>query len=142
MSDLPDNVVQRRDGITRMVFLVGRHALKLPQVRYGWRLFLQGLLANMQESAWNRDGGFPELCPVTFSLPGGWLVVMMRAQPLSDEDWRQFLRDRMGEDAIKTYHPRDELRSWTGGDYLIPVEIKPCSFGKLDGRIVAVDYGN
>ncbi len=41
-------------GVTRTVFLCGRLAFKLPCMRYGWRLFLQGLLANMQEREFSR----------------------------------------------------------------------------------------
>lgn len=84
------------------------------------------LLANMQE----RDFGttsWPELCPVLFSLPGGWLVVMRRAKPLTLAEWHAF----DGEAFI-----------CCSRDAILPVENKPDSFGWLDGRIVAIDYGN
>lgn len=129
------------DGVTREVFLVGRFAVKIPKLIYGWRNFLQGLLANMQEQAF-RQGEWPDLCPIVFSIPGGWLVVMRRADPVPEDRWSAFLRDRLGADAIRTIHPRDEIRSWNGGDYTVPVEVKRSSFGLLDGRIVAIDYGN
>ena len=116
-------------GATRAVILVGRWAVKLPRPT-SWRLFLSGLLANMQEREFARTG-WPELCPVLFSLPGGWLVVMPRAEPLTDGEWE--LLDIMGT--------RDK---WPDrGDYVVPVEMKRDSFGWLQRLgIVAVDYGS
>jgi hypothetical protein len=43
-----------------------------------WKHFLYGLLANMQEAQFSKTS-WPELCPVLWSLPGGFLVVMPRA---------------------------------------------------------------
>ena len=97
-------------GATRAVILVGRWAVKLPRPT-SWRLFLSGLLANMQEREFARTG-WPELCPVLFSLPGGWLVVMPRAEPLTDGEWE--LLDIMGT-----------REKWPDrGDYVVPVEMK------------------
>lgn len=110
-------------GATRWVLLVCGLALKVPRTTT-WRTFLNGLLANMQEREFSRTG-WPELCPVRFSVPGGWLVVMDRARPLDDAEWCDF------EPELFTEHP----------DYTIPVEPKQDSFGVLAGRVVAVDYG-
>lgn len=109
-------------GVTRHVLLLGSWALKFPAL-WSWRLFLSGLLANMQERDFSR-AGWPELCPVLFALPGGWLVVMRRAQPVPEDMELDFqaLIDRP--------------------DYQIPAEPKRDSWGLLDGRIVAVDYGS
>lgn len=114
-----------RRGITREVVLTRRYAIKVPRMVYGWRMFLCGLLANMQERAFGRCG-WPELCPVVFSLPGGWLVVMRRAQPLSAAEWAAF----------------DAVTFCNQAHRVLPVEHKQDSFGKIDGRVVAVDYGN
>ena len=114
-----------RQGITREVFLIGRWAFKFPRIVSGWRMFLCGLLANMQERSF-AAAGWPELCPVVFSIPGGWLVVMRRARPLTPEEWSNF-------------RPYDFCEK---GDHVIPAETKLDSFGVLDSRIVAVDYGN
>ena len=113
-----------RRGTTRTVFLVGRWAFKVPTGR-SWRLFLSGLLANMQEAEFSSTG-WPELCPVRFALPGGFLVVMPRAVTLTEP---------MAEDAYERLTQRP--------DYVVPAENKPCSWGHLpDGRLVAVDYGS
>lgn len=110
-------------GATRAVLLTKRYAFKVPRL-VSWRLFLSGLLANMQEREFAR-AGWPELCPVLFSLPGGWLVVMPRAAPLTDLEWAQI-----------------DMRWPERADYVVPVEMKRDSFGRLLSRIVAVDYGS
>lgn len=111
-------------GATRIVLLIFGWAIKIPRVTE-WRLFLLGLLANMQERIFSRTG-WPELCPVVFSLPGGWLVIMRRAREITADEWAQFDADRW----------RDR------GEYIVPAEAKRDSYGWIDGRIVAVDYGN
>lgn len=108
-------------GCTRMVLLIGPWAVKLPQVRYGWRNFLFGLLANMQERRFWRDTRDERLCPVVASLPGGWLVVMRRALELPE--------------GART---KAELSQLVVGDL---VEPKCSSFGWIDGFLVAIDYG-
>lgn len=116
-------------GATRLVFLVGRYAVKLPQLRYGWRNFLHGLLANLQEREFSR-AGWPELCPVVFALPLGLLVVMPRAEVLDDGDGRD---DAALEAMLSDFCNRP--------DYVVPAELKADSFGYLGGRLVAIDYG-
>lgn len=111
-------------GATRNVLLAGRFAFKFPSCR-SWRLFLNGLLGNMQEAEFAR-AGWPKLCPVVFSLPYGFLTVMRRAEPLPDDVWRGL-----------------DVQAWASEEgHTIPVEPKQDSFGVLDGRIVAVDYGS
>lgn len=114
-------------GVTRTVLLVGRYAFKFPAMGE-WRLFLLGLLANMQERMFARTG-WPELCPVLFSLPGGWLVVMRRAKVLTEPEWLA-----LDEKEVSEFINRP--------GYIVPAELKSDSFGWLDGRLVAVDYGN
>lgn len=114
-----------RRGITRTVILTRRWAIKLPNMRYGWEHFLRGLLANMQEREFGRTG-WPGFCPVTFSLPGGWLVVMPRVRMMTPGEFERFDADMFCE----------------RGDYVIPAEAKWDSFGYLNGRIVAIDYGS
>jgi hypothetical protein len=107
-----------RRGTSREVLLVGRWAVKLPSARC-WRLFLCGLLGNMQEALWSGfDSG---LCPVRWAFPGGLVVVMPRCEPLTAAEF----------DAL-------DRSPWAD----LPVEAKACSFGRLGGRVVAVDYGS
>lgn len=111
-------------GTTRIVFLIHRWAIKIPNYEE-WRLFLHGLLSNMQEARFSRTG-WPELCPVLWAIPGGWLLVMKRATPLTKVEFDVFMHTE-GLDK---------------GAYLIPAEAKPDSFGWFNGKIVAVDYGD
>jgi hypothetical protein len=127
------------NGCTRFVLLTDNYAIKLPQFKYGWKNFLAGLLANMQERTFATTK-WPELCPVTFSVPGGWLVVMQRASNLKDEEWEVF---------------KHGIEDWCNREnYYIPVEPKRDSFGVITIRkeftptnfrtfhpIVAIDYG-
>lgn len=113
-------------GATRFVVLTTNYAFKFPRL-WPYRNFLQGLLANMQEANfWTmRD---ERLCPVVFSLWGGWLVMMPRARMMTEAEWLAF-------DAA---HFCDS----PGSDTVVPAEHKPSSFGYLNGVVVAIDYGN
>ena len=80
----------------------------------------------MQEQQWWKNFPRPELCPVLWGLPGGWLIVMRRAEPLT-----------------RAQFDKIDLETWCDrGDWKIPAELKMDSFGWLDGKLVAVDYGN
>ena len=122
--------IKRAYGTHRITYLIGDYAVKRPVLR-PWRLFLCGLLANLQERTFSA-AGWPELCPVIISVPGGWLNVMRRAEPLTRDqffalNYSEWIKG--GSDLPK-------------GEWVIPVENKLDSFGILDGRIVAVDYGS
>lgn len=139
--------MQFRRGVTREVILIGRVAVKLPSVR-GWRFFLMGLLANLQEREFAATG-WPELCPIFWSAPGGLLSIMPRCRPLTPDDWivfdhREFC-SRSEHYAAANYdsaggHVNHMLAEPEG--MVVPAENKQCSFGWLGDRIVAVDYGN
>lgn len=115
--------MQWKRGATRMVLLTKRLAFKFPLV-YSWDTFLSGLQANMQEAVFSATG-WPELCPVIFAVPGGFLNVMPRLQtleaPMSARRYRRMTRKR---------------------GYIVPAENKATSWGYLLGRVVAVDYGS
>ena len=123
----------RLDGATRMVILIGRWAIKIPNILRGWKFLLYGFLANMQEREW--DGFDNRLCPIRYTAPGGAFLIMVRCRPVTLEEFDQHIdgkwtrmRDR------ETGRPVPY--SWE-----LPVELKPSSFGWLGDRIVAVDYG-
>lgn len=115
-----------RTGASRIVILTRRYAIKIPNFRDDWpRLFCRGICANMQEVNFAITG-WPELCPVLFSLPWGLLLVMPRLRLLTDDEFVEHIPE-----------------GWTDrGDYVIPVEMKSNSFGWLDQRPVAIDYGD
>jgi hypothetical protein len=76
-----------------------------------WGRFLNGLLNNLSEIKHRREHG---VCPIHFWIPGGWLVVMPRTIP----------SEIVGDEGYPHW-----------------VERKPSSFGWLDGKLVAHDYG-
>lgn len=113
-----------RAGATRLVLLTKKYAFKLPNPS-GWKSFLWGLLSNLQEADLGRRG-WEELCPVLFSLPGGFLVVMPRAEVCSEA----------------TMPDEETLRKLTSQpDRCVPAEWKADSWGYLEGRLVAIDFG-
>lgn len=113
-------------GSTRIVFLIGKLAIKVPNFT-SWYLFLQGLLANRQERIFSRTG-WVQLCPIIASVPGGWIIVMKRAKVLTEDEFYKY------KGIIKFLT--------TKKTYSIPAEMKPDSFGWLNGKLVVVDYGN
>jgi hypothetical protein len=108
-------------GTTRIVLLTRRYAVKFPNVRR-WRTFLYGLLANESEVAFSKMR-WPELCPVRFGC--SFFVVMDRAEPLTPKQWASF----------------NALAFCQKEDYTVPAENKVDSFGWLENKIVAIDYG-
>jgi hypothetical protein len=113
-----------------------------------------------EESISCPNEGWPELCPVSFSIPGGFLVVMPRARRLHASEWKEFdyrafvtRGDPYWADNFDAHagtwtqrDPGQPLHALTLGNAepsagLIPAEYKPDSFGLLNGRVVAVDYG-
>lgn len=108
-------------GCNRMVILSRTRAYKFPNPT-SWKSFLFGLLNNMNEV---RRSGRPGLCPVLWSIPGGWLVVMPRADKMELREFETLLKAQWLEQIIAHTH----------------VERKPCSWGWIDGKLVAVDYG-
>jgi hypothetical protein len=105
------------DGITRTVLLVGRWAIKLPKMRYGYEMFLRGLLANCQERMWWKELRDRRLCPVVCSSRFGVFLIMRRAENVADAP------------------PREEFSG-------LPLDYKPDNFGLLNGRVVLRDYGS
>lgn len=121
--------MQIRRGTTRTVLLLGHYAFKFPTLK-SWKLFLHGLLANMQEAEFSKTED-DRLCPVLFALPGGFFSIMARAVPLHPDSFDNL-----------------DVKTWASADLAyvhdiqVPVEDKLSSFGVYDGRIVAVDYGS
>lgn len=106
-----------RFGVTRIVFLIGSVAIKVPTLRYGWRLFLTGMLANLHERLWWGEGWDERLCPVLFADPIGMVVIMKRAEDID-------------------FLPKEEDFKY------LPLDHKIENFGLLNGKVVLRDYGN
>ncbi len=107
-------------GITREVLLIGNYAFKLPSFR-SWYLFLEGLQCNMQET--DRQRCSEHFCPIIFRIPGGFLNIMPRATETT-----------LTDDEFVKFRELNELHVY--------VEGKDCSFGIINGKLMAVDYGS
>ena len=93
---------------------------------------MKGLLCNMQEKDFSSVASISDrLCPVLFALPGGFLNVMPRCRPMTDEEFLNF-----DYSAFVTYGGHN------GVQFELPVEEKTSSFGWLNSRVVAIDYGS
>jgi hypothetical protein len=103
------------EGRNRFVLLIGRYAIKFPSPRC-WRDFLFGILNNLNER--EAHANHPAYCPVLWSAPGAVLIVMPRVKIMDD-----------------TAFSRADAPAAPG------VERKASSWGWLDGRLVAVEYG-
>jgi hypothetical protein len=110
-------------AVIRFVILNRRLAYKLLSPRCG-KPFPLRILANMPEVMFGRTG-WPEFCPVLWWIPGGFFVVMPRVEVCT------------AETAPADYEPLTD-----GLDHVVPAEHKPSSWGYLDGRLVAIDYGS
>jgi len=112
-------------GSTRWVFVAKKFVYKIPSL-YSFKHFLLGLLANMQEVEFSKCKDFKEtLCPVKFYFSLGLLVVMPKARILEPNE--------VSKDFLKEFCLNANLRDL--------VEFKHNSFGYLDKKLVAVDYG-
>lgn len=108
-----------RKGANRVVLLLGPFAVKFPRAS-NWQGLFYGCLNNMNEAQWSHR---PGACPVLWIAPGGFVSIMRRAADLTEEEFAAL--------DVKAFRERNKLA----------VEGKRDSFGKIGGKIVAVDYG-
>lgn len=108
-----------REGCYRIVFLIGKYAIKIPNFRYEWRHFIYGIYSNIQEyNGWTYTKN-PLLCPVIWKSFGCFIIVMKRCDPISSA-------------VLIDYEKWEEIGF--GGDD------KHDNYGYLNGRIVKLDY--
>ncbi len=114
-----------RRGATRTVIVLRKHVIKIPSFK-SWKLFLHGLLANMQERQISTCNDVV-LCPVISSSRMGLFVVMPRCYPVNHRGlfFTELCR-LMGK------FPREFYLS----------DAKPENFGYFKGRLVKIDYGD
>lgn len=109
-------------GVTRVVLLVGRWAIKVPRVIPGQGMWswTRGVQANLSEAEWS---GFEEwqgrVAPVRWSLLGGLVNVYPRCDPVVGWTREQIEARRLP---------------------LGPCDPNPGNVGWLDGELVWVDY--
>ncbi|HEY5972277.1 MAG TPA: hypothetical protein VIT22_09955 [Pseudoxanthomonas sp.] len=120
-------------GASRLVFLIGSIAIKVPCIKRvsvltRWGQLLQGRNCNRAERAAWIAQKYPNLCPIVYADSSGWIVVMLRAEaPMSDDDFDEW------------YHSDDWPHVY-GGE--TPYELGGKDAGRLPcGRRVMIDYG-
>jgi len=115
-------------GATRSVFVFKRFVVKVPTF-LSWRLFLNGLLANMQEELFS--GVDDCLCPVMYSDIFGFVLIMERAYVIPNRvNNLNFLN------YLEAKYKNNNMREFILSDS------KPSNWGILEGRLVKIDYGN
>jgi hypothetical protein len=117
-------------GTTRAVLCVDSFAFKFARSARGAR-------CNQFEAKLYRRSNSKRrelLCPPLYCSPLGLILVMRRANPMTDDEVRKYVWNTG--------------LAWNGWDYLgpgdddQPFEPKAMDWGWLDGRPVAVDYAN
>ena len=130
------NEVQLLKGGERWVLIFFNWAIKVPQLKY-WR---SGLQQNRNEIDWWQRTFDKRLCPILKTLFSNCIVIMKRAEPMQEDQFRNHFPDHDScislADNIDAY-PNSEIQT----SYL-PCEYKPDSFGFIDGKVVIIDYGN
>jgi hypothetical protein len=111
-----------RTGCYRIVFLLKNIVVKIPNCTDGWMFFIFGLNANLRERR-NRGNTNPLLCPILFSDPLGFFVVMPKCKELTDDEFI----------ALDTMPFREQGYK---------IEYKANSFGWLNEKVVCFDYDN
>lgn len=123
-----------RVGATRIVIELNKVVIKIPNFLFSWENFLSGLLCNIREgTTWRYNNLYDQLetdskllCPVLFTCWGGWFLIMQKADKVLTHD--EFT-------ALDESELKEHLRQF-GGDDTGP------NYGRLDGRLVKIDYGN
>lgn len=114
-------------GITRLVFFVGKYAIKIPNVNNGMCNFLEGCLSNWKERKYYKqfinadyNGNMVEYAaPSLFCSWFGFIQLQKRCYPL--------LRD-LTSDEKEFFKP------------LCGTDNKKENFGFLNGKLVCLDY--
>jgi hypothetical protein len=112
-------------GTMRLTLCVGRYALKFARGR-------RGRDANRREQLeWSRatPPRREMLCPVLWAAPFGLVIVMQRAVALTRQEQQELLFN----------HGFPDWDYMPGGPRS-PFEFKETDWGRLDGRLVALDY--
>lgn len=116
-----------KSGITRIVFLIGNYAFKIPNFNYGHDHFLQGCYSNWSERKYyksfinaNYDENLVDfVAPSYFCVLFGLFQIQARCQPILDD---------LSEEQKEFYKP------------LCSTDNKKENFGIYKNRIVCLDY--
>lgn len=116
-----------RRGCSRTVFLVRTWAIKVPSLAYGFSKFLLGWYSNRTEAdrwGWSEYAIGNVFCPVLGCYLGGLVLVMRRAERVTIAEFDALSAVELGP-----------LRAATS-------DLHEENVGRLDGRLVLVDYAS
>lgn len=114
-------------GVTRIVFLIGGYAIKVPNFRYEHQHFLNGCYANWNERDYYRrhfkadykNNMAPYAAPSYFCSWFGLIQIQARCLPM---------KEHLTEEQINFFYP------------LCGTDIKKENFGWYKGKLVCLDY--
>lgn len=122
-----------KTGGTRLVILTKNYAIKLPRF-YSWKSFLTGMICNISENEFSKMN-HENLCPVKYGNSIGLIVIMHRAELISDDgifkiEMNKLQKSIEDDDCPELYFDFFEY------DGLMK------NFGFFDGRFVKIDYSD
>jgi hypothetical protein len=126
LGNMRDLIKIDRRGVAQITACIGPYALKIARGLSGQRC------NRFEFDLWSLAGGERRemLCSVLAKLPFDFAIVMQRAEPISEEE-----KDRLIEqDAFP------DLDYMGPGDVRCPFEYKASDWGRLHGRLMALDY--
>ena len=114
-------------GATRVVIVLRNYVIKIPTFK-SWKLFLHGLLANLQERQMSTIND-AVLCPVISSSRIGLFVIMPRCEPVNHTGlfFTELCRLKIMGELPEEFYLSDA---------------KPENFGYFKCRLVKLDYGD
>lgn len=121
-----------RYGSTRIVFVFDKFVIKVPYYK-NWKRFLKGLIANLNEAM--LSSSYPDsryLVPVTWSAPGGWLLVMPNVRDCAEPLVAAFMVDLFRGDNTEDQEA-DEVKRYC--EYIVD------NYGMYKGKPMCRDYG-
>lgn len=118
-----------KHGSTRIVFIFKQFVIKTPNVKE-YRLFLNGILSNLQEKEWSKIGR-KDLCKVHFCDVFGLVLIMRKAKPL-----QRNIKFKRFKEILNQKYKDDNLKEFMLSD------LKLSNWGWVDGKLVKVDYGS
>lgn len=136
-----------KTGVTRWVFLTQKYAIKLPRPDYGWRLFVEGIRANLNEQEFYNiakipdnqlSKALPHICPILWVSWGSWIIIMPRCEPLIIG---------LVKFETRTGDIRHQLLSNSARECFLVMEKlvgdhKDDNYGIYNGKVVMLDYGS
>jgi hypothetical protein len=121
--------LKRIKGSSRTVFVFDKFVIKIPNTKE-YRLFLSGILANLQEKLFSRMCR-EDLAKVMFCDKLGLFLIMEKADMnYVKYNWKYF------KDFIKNKYVNDAMK-----DFMLS-DLKYDNWGYIKGRLIKIDYGN